>query len=66
MSFIKKYKLSILGLILGLVFGYLYYTFWGCASGTCLITSKPINSTLYGGIMGLLLLNSFESKINKS
>ncbi len=37
--------------------GYAYYHFVGCASGTCAITSKPINSTLYGGLMGGLLFN---------
>ena len=31
----------------------------GCLSGTCAITSKPINSTLYGGLMGGLLVNIF-------
>ncbi len=63
MTFIKKYKFSVLGLILGLISGYLYYYFWGCANGSCLITSSPIISTLYGGITGILLLSSFESKL---
>jgi hypothetical protein len=34
----------------------------GCASGTCNITSKPLNSTLYGAIMGGLMLSFFEKK----
>lgn len=59
---ILKYKFSIIGVTVGLIGGYCYYYFIGCASGTCMITSKPLNSTLYGGLMGGLLFNLFESK----
>ena len=58
----KKYLLTIVGILLGTIFGYLYYYYVGCASGTCNITSKPLNSTLYGALMGGLLLNIFEKK----
>lgn len=61
-EFIKKYKLTILGVIIGAIGGYLYYHFVGCASGTCAITSKPLNSTLYGAMMGALLFNTFQKK----
>lgn len=55
-----------LGLTLGAVAGFLYWYYIGCTSGTCAITSSPINSTLYGGFMGGLLLNTFDSsKKNK-
>lgn len=60
MNLINKYKLTIIGIIIGALGGYLYYYFIGCASGTCAITSKPINSTLYGAMMGGLLLNTFK------
>lgn len=60
MTFIKKYKLTIIGIIAGAIAGYLYYSYIGCASGSCAITSKPLNSTLYGALMGGLLLNSFQ------
>ncbi|MGB3947823.1 MAG: DUF6132 family protein [Bacteroidia bacterium] len=60
MKTIKKHRLTLLGLGFGAIAGYLYYYFWGCASGTCAITSNPINSTLYGSIMGSLLLNLFQ------
>lgn len=64
-SKLKKYKLTILGAILGAIGGYSYYYFVGCASGSCAITSSPINSTLYGVFMGGLLFNMIESKIQK-
>ncbi|ADQ82279.1 hypothetical protein J5295_07720 [Riemerella anatipestifer] len=59
-DFIKKHKLSIIGAIIGAVSGYLYWKFVGCSTGTCAITSKPINSILYGGIMGALFLSLFK------
>jgi len=40
--------------------GYLYYFYVGCQSGTCAITSKPINSTLYGAMVGGLLFNMIQ------
>ena len=60
MNFILKYKLTILGIIVGALGGYLYYYFIGCSSGSCSITSRPLNSTLYGALMGGLLLNTFK------
>ncbi len=59
---ILKYKWTIIGLSIGLISGYAYYHFVGCSSGTCAITSKPLNSTLYGGLMGGLFFNMFETK----
>ena len=43
---VLKNKLSIIGIIFGAIAGFMYWKFVGCASGTCMITSKPINSTL--------------------
>lgn len=54
-----------IGIALGTIGGFLYWYYIGCNSGSCAITSSPINSTLYGGMMGGLLLNSFESKKRK-
>ncbi|MFZ9242326.1 MAG: DUF6132 family protein [Sediminibacterium sp.] len=61
-SWIIKHKLSLLGILIGAVAGFLYWNFVGCANGTCMITSKPINSTLYGGLMGYLLFNIFKKE----
>lgn len=61
-QYISKYKLTIAGIIAGAIGGYLYYHFVGCNSGTCAITSRPVNSTLYGALMGGLLLNIFQKE----
>ncbi|MBS1667332.1 MAG: hypothetical protein JST58_08150 [Bacteroidetes bacterium] len=58
-------KLYLAGALVGSIGGYLYWHQVGCASGTCLITSKPLNSTLYGGVMGALFFGIFK-KENKS
>lgn len=42
----------------GTIAGYAYYHFIGCASGTCAITSNPYISSIYGAVMGLLLVPS--------
>ncbi len=51
-DFLRKHLLIIASVTLGAIGGYLYYHFVGCKSGTCAITFKPVNSTLYGGLMG--------------
>lgn len=56
----KVIIITIIGVIVGAVLGYAYYHYVGCASGTCAITSKPLNSTLYGAVLGGLLLNSIS------
>jgi hypothetical protein len=66
MNFILKHKLTIIGIVAGAIGGYLYYRYVGCASGTCAITSKPVNSTLYGAMMGGLFLNIFQKDKTKT
>jgi hypothetical protein len=53
--FFQKYKRDLIGITLGAAAGFLYWKFVGCSNGTCMITSKPINSTLYGALMGFLV-----------
>lgn len=62
MKFLKKNILTISGIAAGAIGGYLYYHFIGCASGTCAITSHPVNSTLYGAVMGGLLFSMFKKE----
>ena len=66
MKFIQKYKITLIGVIIGAIGGYLYYHFVGCETGTCSITSKPLNSSLYGAVMGGLLADLFKKEKTKS
>jgi Family of unknown function (DUF6132) len=61
----KNIIITSIGVFIGAIAGYAYYYYIGCASGTCAITSKPINSTLYGSLMGGLLFNMFTSNSKK-
>lgn len=44
----------------GVIAGYLYYYFVGCASGACPITASPVRSMIYVGLIGLLLSGVFS------
>lgn len=55
----KAILITGIGIVVGAIAGYLYYFYVGCASGSCSITSKPLNSTLYGALMGGLIFNLF-------
>ncbi len=48
-----------IGVVLGAIGGWLYWHYVGCSSGSCAITSSPVNSTLYGAAMFGLLVNTF-------
>ncbi len=62
MRFILRYKLAMIGLLAGAIAGYAYYYFVGCSSGTCPITSKPVNSSLYGAMLGGLFFSLFKKE----
>jgi len=62
MIFIRKHLITIAGIAIGALAGFLYWKYVGCSSGSCAITSKPMNSTLYGALMGGLLFNSFKKE----
>ncbi len=64
-NFLSKYKLQLIGTLIGLLGGFLYYRFIGCNSGGCPITSNPWISTLYGGLMGYLVFDLFKKKPKK-
>ena len=57
-----KHKLTLLVIVVCGISGYVYYYYVGCASGTCSITSDPMNSTLYGALMGGLLFSNFTKE----
>lgn len=58
----KKFLLLGGGALLGAVAGYAYWYYIGCMSGSCAITSSPINSSLYGAVMGGLFLSIFQKE----
>jgi hypothetical protein len=60
---LKKQLLTLVGIGLGAVAGFLYWKYVGCTSGTCPITSNPTNATIYGAVMGGLLFR--KKTINK-
>ena len=62
----KALLLTGIGIAIGALAGYGYYFYVGCASGTCAITSKPLNSTLYGALMGGLIFNMLVKETKKS
>lgn len=56
---LKKYALHLPGAVLGGIAGFFYWKNFGCADGSCMITSKPYNSILYFEVMGALLFSMF-------
>jgi hypothetical protein len=61
----KAILITGIGIATGALAGYGYYFFVGCASGSCAITSKPLNSTLYGALMGGLVFNMLVKETKK-
>jgi xanthine/uracil permease len=51
--------------MVGATAGFIYWYHVGCNSGTCSITSSPINSAVYGGVMAILLVNVFDKQKEK-
>ena len=64
-NWISKNKLTLLGILLGAMAGFVYWQQVGCVSGTCAITSTWHNSTAYGALMGGLLFSSFKRQEKK-
>jgi hypothetical protein len=64
-TFLRNNRALLIGIGAGAVGGLLYYRFVGCANGTCMITSNPFISTLYGSFMGGLLGSMFKKSPEK-
>jgi uncharacterized protein YcfJ len=58
-------KLYVAGAALGAIAGFLYWQQIGCSSGTCMITSRPVNSTIYGALLGGLIFGMFRKENRK-
>ncbi len=50
---------TLLFTLLGMLAGYLYYRFVGCVNGTCFISSDPVISMIYMGLLGFLISGLF-------
>jgi len=61
----RNLKWYLPGIIIGAIAGYIYYYFWGC-DGSCMISSSPVNSMLYGATMGGLLNSMLKPETKKS
>jgi len=56
----RRYRIEITGIAVGALAGWCYWFFVGCSSGQCLITSRPLNSTAYGALLGMTAFSVFK------
>lgn len=59
-KFFQNNAWQIAGGIFGGIGGYFYWRDIGCATGTCPITSKPLNSIVYFAILGYLVIGTIS------
>lgn len=62
---VNAHLLTLIGVVLGAIAGYVYWQQIGCDSGSCAITSSPVNSAIYGSVMGGLFLSIFKKDKQK-
>ncbi len=60
LGLLSKYKLELSGILIGGVFGFLYYSLIGCKTGTCMISSNPFVSVPYGALLGFFISGLFK------
>jgi len=60
-----KYRPAVLLTAIGALGGYAFYRLVGCPTGTCPIASSPVLSTIFGGVIGLLIGSNFIKKDKK-
>lgn len=61
-TILKRNWAYVAGAASGTAIGYLYWYFIGCSSGTCPITASPVNSIIWGAVMGSLLFSLFKKE----
>jgi hypothetical protein len=61
-KWLTKNKFYFLGGAIGGLAGFLYWKLIVCSSGSCAITSSPINSTIYFAAMGALFVNIIKKE----
>lgn len=54
---IRKMIQIAIGAVIGGLFGFLFFRFVGCKSGSCAIAGNPYLSTIYWALLGGLLAN---------
>jgi hypothetical protein len=59
-KFIQSKFWQILGGVIGALAGYIYWKEIGCSTGTCPITSKPLNSVVYFGVLGYFVSGTIK------
>ena len=52
----------IIGALAGAVIGFLQYKYIGCSSGLCPLSSHQWGSTIYGAILGFILVLILDTK----
>lgn len=52
--------------VVGAGAGWVYWHYVGCSTGSCAITSHPLNSSLYGALMGWLVADLVLPRTRKS
>ena len=60
-TFNKRYLFIAIGVSAGAIAGFFYWRFFGC-DGSCMITSSPFNSSVYGAVVGGLLFSILKTK----
>lgn len=61
-SWVLHHKKKIVGSLVGALAGAMYYTFVGCKSGTCMITSNVFILVPYSALLGYLFVGIFTTK----
>jgi len=61
-NWFKENKTTIIGISIGAIAGLLYWRFWGCTNGKCILKSNPYYMTVYGGLFGGLIINLFKKQ----
>lgn len=56
---LKKWRRPLLFTAGGALAGLGYYLLVGCPTGSCIITSSPLNTMVYMGLIGFLLSGAF-------
>ena len=65
-NYIINNKLYFIGALSGALAGFLYWKYVGCLTGTCSITSNPVNSSMYFALFGAILFGAFRKQAKKT